>query len=107
MQYCDQGKFLENVVLLELLSRDYEVFVGKTYKKRSKSLRKCLLMIKYLCSGDILTQERCFLTPCFRFNVDEEAKLLKFLLFLENSYVSSIIGERFKSLPGYLLAQIN
>ena len=54
MQYCDQGKFLENVALLELLSIDYEVFVGKTYKKRSKSLRKCLLMIKSLCSVDII-----------------------------------------------------
>ena len=28
----DRGKFLENIILIELLLRDYEVYVGKTYK---------------------------------------------------------------------------
>ena len=50
MQYCDQGKFLENVVLLELLSRDYEVFVGKTYRGEvdfisTKNDRKCFIQV--------------------------------------------------------------
>ena len=54
-------------------------------------------MIKYLCSGDIIigyfNTRKMFLTPSFELNVEEEAKLLKFLLFLENSNVSSIINK--------------
>jgi predicted AAA+ superfamily ATPase len=46
----DRGKFLENIILLELLSRDYEVFVGKTYKGEvdfvaSKDGKKCFIQV--------------------------------------------------------------
>ena len=46
----DRGKFLENVVLLELLSRDYEVYVGKTYKGEvdfiaNKNGKKCFIQV--------------------------------------------------------------
>lgn len=46
----DRGKFFENVILLELLSRDYEVFVGKTYKGEvdfvaSKNGKKCFIQV--------------------------------------------------------------
>lgn len=46
----DRGKFLENVVLIELLSRDYEVYVGKTYKGEvdfvaSKNGKKCFIQV--------------------------------------------------------------
>jgi len=58
-------------------------------------------MIKYLCSGDIIigyfNTRKMFLTPSFELNVEEEAKLLKFLLFLENSNVSSIINKYIES----------
>ena len=37
------------------------------------------------------TTRKLFLTPSFELNVEEETKLLKFLLFLENSNVSSVI----------------
>lgn len=61
-------------------------------------------MIKYLCSGDIIlgyfNTRKMFLTPSFELNVEEEAKLLKFLLFLENSNVSSIINKYIESNKG-------
>ena len=46
----DRGKFLENIVLIELLSRDYDVFVGKTYKGEvdfiaSKNGKKCFIQV--------------------------------------------------------------
>ena len=46
----DRGKFLENVVLMELLSRDYEVYVGKTYKSEvdfvaCKNGKKCFIQV--------------------------------------------------------------
>lgn len=46
----DRGKFLENVVLIELLSRDYEVYVGKTYKGEvdfvaTKNGKKCFIQV--------------------------------------------------------------
>ena len=36
---------------------------------------------------------KMFLTPSFELNVKEEEKLLKFLMFLEKSNVSSIINK--------------
>lgn len=46
----DRGKFLENTVLIELLSRDYEVYIGKTYKGEvdfvaSKNGKKCFIQV--------------------------------------------------------------
>lgn len=46
----DRGKFLENIVLIELLSRDYEVYVGKTYKGEvdfvaTKNGKKCFIQV--------------------------------------------------------------
>ena len=43
---------------------------------------------------------KMFLTPSFELNVEEEAKLLKFLLFLENSNVSSIINKYIENNKG-------
>ena len=45
-----RGKFLENIVLIELLSRDYEVYVGKTYKGEvdfvaTKNGKKCFIQV--------------------------------------------------------------
>lgn len=49
----DKGKFLENLVCIELLSRDYEVFVGKTYKGEvdfvaMKDGKKCFIQVAYI-----------------------------------------------------------
>ncbi len=46
----DRGKFLENVILIELLSRDYDVYVGKTYKGEVdfvavKNGKKCFIQV--------------------------------------------------------------
>ena len=46
----DRGRFLENVILIELLSRDYEVYVGKTYKGEvdfvaCKNGKKCFIQV--------------------------------------------------------------
>ena len=43
---------------------------------------------------------KMFLTPSFELNVEEEEKLLKFLLFLENSNVSSIINKYIENNKG-------
>ena len=43
---------------------------------------------------------KMFLTPSFELNVEEEDKLLKFLLFLENSNVSSIINKYIENNKG-------
>lgn len=49
----DVGKFLENIVLMELLSRGYEVYVGKTYKGEVDFVacldgKKCFIQVSYL-----------------------------------------------------------
>lgn len=49
----NRGKFLENIVCLELLSRGYQVYVGKTYKGEVdfvaiKNGRKCFIQVAYL-----------------------------------------------------------
>ena len=46
------------------------------------------------------TTRKMFLTPSFELNVEEEEKLLKFLLFLENSNVSSIINKYIENNKG-------
>lgn len=60
----DLGRALENLVCIELLSRGYEVYVGKTYKGEvdfvaMKNGKKCFLQIAYLMS-DERTLEREF-----------------------------------------------
>jgi uncharacterized protein len=49
----DVGRYLENLVCIELLSRDYEVFVGKTYKGEVdfvaiKNGKKCFMQVSYI-----------------------------------------------------------
>lgn len=49
----DRGRFLENVICLELLSRGYEVFIGKTYKGKvdfvaMKNGKKCFIQVAYI-----------------------------------------------------------
>ena len=60
----DRGKFLENVILIELLSRDYDVYVGKTYKGEVdfvavKNSKKCFIQVA-LTMGQQETVEREF-----------------------------------------------
>ena len=48
--------FLENVIYNELISRDYEVFTGKTYKGEIdfvaiKNGKKCFIQVAYLLSS--------------------------------------------------------
>ncbi len=49
----DRGRFLENIICLELLSRGYEVFIGKTYKGEvdfvaMKNGKKCFIQVAYI-----------------------------------------------------------
>ncbi len=49
----DRGKFLENVICLELLARGYEVYIGKTYKGEIdfvaiKNGKKCFIQVAYI-----------------------------------------------------------
>lgn len=49
----DIGKFLENIVCIELLSRGYEVYIGKTYKGEVdfvaiKDGKKCFIQVAYI-----------------------------------------------------------
>lgn len=49
----DRGKFLENAICVELLSRRYEVYVGKTYKGEvdfivMKNGKKCFIQVSYM-----------------------------------------------------------
>lgn len=49
----DRGKFLENIICLELLSRRYEVFIGKTYNGEvdfvvMKNGKKCFIQVTYI-----------------------------------------------------------
>lgn len=49
----DRGRSLENIICLELLSRGYEVFIGKTYKGAvdfvaMKNGKKCFIQVAYI-----------------------------------------------------------
>lgn len=53
----DRGKFLENLILIELLSRNYEVYVGKTYKGEvdfiaRKNNKKCFIQVALTMESD-------------------------------------------------------
>lgn len=53
----DIGKFLENIVLIELLSKGYDVYVGKTYKGEVDFVaylngKKCFIQVSYLMSDE-------------------------------------------------------
>lgn len=53
----DRGKFLENLICIELLSRGYEVFIGKTYKGEvdfvvMKNSKKCFIQVTYVMESD-------------------------------------------------------
>ena len=53
----DMGRRLENLVCIELLSRDYEVYVGKTYKGEVdfvavKNGRKCFIQVSYIMESE-------------------------------------------------------
>ncbi len=52
----DVSFFLENIVYNELLSRDYEVFTGKTYRAEIDFVvisggRKCFIQVAYVLAG--------------------------------------------------------
>ena len=60
----DRGKFLENIVCLELLSRGYNVYIGKTYKGKvdfiaTKNNKKCFIQVAYIMENKE-TMEREF-----------------------------------------------
>ena len=49
----DRGKFLENLICIELLSRGYEVYIGKTYKGEvdfvaMRNGKKCFIQVSYI-----------------------------------------------------------
>lgn len=53
----DIGRYLENLVCVELLSRGYEVYVGKTYKGEvdfvvTKNDKKCFIQVAYLLASE-------------------------------------------------------
>jgi len=53
----DRGRFLENLICIELLSRGYEVFVGKTYKGEvdfvtMKNGKKCFIQVAYIIENE-------------------------------------------------------
>ncbi len=53
----DVGKFLENVILIELLSRGYDIYVGKTYKGEVDFVaclngKKCYIQVSYIMSDE-------------------------------------------------------
>ena len=59
----DRGRFLENVVCIELLSRGYEVYVGKTYIGEVdfialKNGKKCFIQVAYIMeSSETIARE--------------------------------------------------
>ena len=80
----DKGKCLENAVLIELLSRGYRVYVGKTYKGEVdfvvvKNGRKCFIQVcTSLLNEDIIKREfgafSCIKDPSpkYVFSIDED-----------------------------------
>lgn len=53
----DLGRYLENLVCVELLSRGYEVYIGKTYKGEVdfvaiKNERKCFIQVSYIMESE-------------------------------------------------------
>lgn len=53
----DIGRYLENLVCVELLSRGYEVYVGKTYKGEvdfiaCKNGKKCFIQVSYIMESE-------------------------------------------------------
>lgn len=53
----DRGKFLENIVCIELLSRGYDVYIGKTYKGEVdfvaiKNGKKCFIQVAYIMESE-------------------------------------------------------
>lgn len=53
----DRGRFLENVICIELLSRGYDVYVGKTYKGEVdfvalKNGKKCFIQVAYILESE-------------------------------------------------------
>ena len=61
--FYDRGKFLENVICIELLSRGYELYIGKTYKDEvdfvaCKNGKKCFIQVAYIMeSEETITRE--------------------------------------------------
>lgn len=55
--FYDRGKFLENVICIELLSRGYELYIGKTYKGKvdfvaCKNGKKCFIQVAYIMESE-------------------------------------------------------
>ena len=53
----DRGRFLENIVCVELLSREYEVYIGKTYKGAvdfvaCQNGKKCFIQVAYILESE-------------------------------------------------------
>jgi len=53
----DRGRFLENLICMELLYRGYEVYVGKTYKGEvdfvaMKNGKKCFIQVAYIMDNE-------------------------------------------------------
>ncbi len=53
----DRGRFLENLICFELLSRGYEVYIGKTYKGEVdfvviKNGKKCFIQVAYVMESE-------------------------------------------------------
>lgn len=53
----DIGRFLENVVCIELLARGYEVYIGKTYKGEvdfvaCQNGKKCFIQVAYILESE-------------------------------------------------------
>ncbi len=67
----DIGHSLENVVCIELLSRGYEVYVGKTYKGEvdfvaMKNGRKCFLQVSYIMESQETIQREFGAFSCIK-----------------------------------------
>lgn len=59
--FVDKGRYLENIVCIELLSRGYSLFVGKTYKSEVdfiaiKNGKKCFIQVAYLLDNETTLQ---------------------------------------------------
>ena len=67
----DLGRYLENLVCIELLARDYEVYVGKTYKGEVdfvaiKNERKCFIQVSYLMENEETIQREFGAFSCIK-----------------------------------------